>query len=155
MENEERSAEELYGEEESSDFGYMNDLLKAYHETLAEKKAKESALTSERKERVGESQKEIRSICKELLTRGAEAERKELVLTAKESAEECLGALSIDLEEKENRYARYATSKLLSRCVLLCNRDLNLLIRHGIKSSRLIFLILSELSAFFSIAAIK
>ena len=158
MEEEKRAetSEEVFAKEEKTDFGYMNDLLKAYEETLAKKKAKRE-LSEEKKNYVASAEKRVKEICAAVAERAPLAEVKELSLMAKESAEQCLRAIG-ETEDEESRtrdYANYPLPSLLARCVLLANRALNTLVRNGRGCEKEITLILSQLSALYAIAAIR
>ena len=152
----ETPSEEAYREEEPTDFGYMDTLLKAYGESMAKRKEKQ-ALSEEKRAFVASAERRVKEICASLAARASVAEIKELSLMAKESAEQCLTLIGEDekIEDTARDYARYPASDLLSRCVLLTNRALNVLVRGENGNDRAIRLLFSQISALYAIAAIR
>ena len=137
--------------ENASDFGYMEELSRAYREALTRRiTARESVLSEEKRELLGAMQREIRAIAEVTMREDRREDRRELALMICESAEECLDLLSPSEEAKEN-----TPPFGLSRAVLLGNRSLNLLVRHAREENKLTMLVLSELSCLYALAAIN
>ena len=138
--------------ETSSDFGYMEQLSKAYEAAFSERR-KASDLPEEKRELLLKMQHEIALTAKSAALSFGDPAKKELALMVKESAEEILAALSSD--ELPSSQSGAMPESALSRAVLLANRSLNLLLRHNrcIRSETM--LVLSELSALYALAAIR
>lgn len=157
MDEEKRETGETpFEKEEPADFGYMNELLKAYNESLRKKKA-QNELSDEKKAYIASAERRVKEIASSIAARAPLAEIKELAFMAKESAEGCLNVIGEEdpSEEKPRDYANFPLPALLSRAVLLANRALNALVRNGRGNDRAISLILSQLSALYAIAAIR
>ena len=155
-ERKESMAEQNYDAEEKADFDYMNDLLKAYNETLAAKRAN-MGLPDEKKAYVASAERMVKEMCSVIAAGSSTAEVKELALMAKESAEQCLSAIGAEEQKEDAPYdhSRFPISALLTRCVLLSNRALNALVRSGTGNERAVMPVLSALSALYAIAAIR
>ncbi|MCR4726568.1 MAG: hypothetical protein K5753_05055 [Clostridia bacterium] len=158
MEEEKRdeTSEEAFAKEEKTDFGYMNEMLKAYRESLATRKA-ERELSEEKKAYVGSAECRVKELCAAIAGRARIPEIKELALMAKESAERCLKEIgeAERAETGERAFGDYPLPSLLSRCVLLLNRALNALVRNGSGNEKAITLLFSQLSALYAIATIS
>lgn len=158
MEEEKRdqTSEEAFAKEEKSDFGYMNEMLKAYRESLAAKRA-EKELSEEKKTFVASAERRVKQLCAAIAGRAALSEIKELAFMAKESADRFLKEIgeTEDRESSAREFGDYPLPSLLSRCVLLANRALNAFVRHGKGNEKAITLLLSQLSALYAIAAIS
>ena len=136
--------------ERADDFGYMEELSRAYREALTRRiTSRESSISEEKRDLLGTIQREILYIAESTAREERGEARRELALMIRESAEECLRALSIEAKGES------ATLPSLSRAVLLANRALNLLIRHAREESKLTTFVLSELSALYALAAIN
>ena len=137
-----------------SDFGYMDELSRAYEAAFA-KRLKKNELSNEKRELLFKMQTELISVAEEVREKEGSEERKELALMLFESARECArlyGEESAGINEKKEGVPR---AVLLARAVLLCNRSLNLLLRHEDGKEKGVLLILSELSALYALAAIN
>ena len=143
--------------EQKNDFEYMEALSKAYEEAFAKRLKKAVRLPEEKRNLIAKMQAEIDGLLA-LLSRTMHSDvRKELASMVRESATEVLRRLSE--EEKPAAAAgslpNLPLTALLPRATLLANRSLNLLVRHGEATDRTAFLILSELSALYALAAIS
>ena len=139
---------------EDSPFGYMEELSKAYQEAFTERLARQKfPLPEEKKGLIGRMQEEISRTAGRIAIGFREETKKELARMVKESAEETLRAIEYDEEPDftTDPTERSTLSELLSRAVLLANRSLNLLVRHTRPNEKAAFLILSELSASYSV----
>ena len=138
-------------------FGYMEELSKAYKEAFAKRLAKNQAsLPEEKRDAIAKMQGEI-AACAAEIGAAAPPVKKEFAAMIKESAEEVLHLLSeseTPLPTQEEAASR-PLSYLLTQCVILANRSLNLLTRHTENADRIVFVILSELSALYALAAIN
>lgn len=137
------------GGEMPSDLGYMEELSRAYAAAL-KRRLERSTLPSLPEEKVAlllSLQREIWSAAASLLPYCKSEERRELTLLLRESAEECITLCAGETPKEVG-------NTTLSRAVLAANRALNLLIRHRDGQDRLLYLILSELSALYALAAI-
>ena len=135
-----------------SDFGYMEELSKAYEAALAKRLTRPS-LPEEKRAAVASMQREISEAAERVYPSAQSEEKKELLTMLKESAHECLTLL--EAENLPSVPSRVPDAFLLSRAVILANRTLNLLVRHTKETSPLVFIILSELSALYALAAIR
>ena len=150
--------EEKNNEEKEESFPYMEKLSQAYAEAFAKRlRHSEEPLPQEKRELIVKMQCEISRTAGKLAVATAREERKELSRMIKESAEETLRVLRYDEEEPfgSDSLAALPPSLLLARAVLLANRCLNLLIRHTGTDTKLLPLVLSELSAIYALAAIN
>ena len=138
--------------EEPNDFGYMEELSKAYESALAKRLTRPYGLNEEKREIIAAMQSEIKYAAERTYPASGSEERKELLLMLRESAEECLHALSA--EEKVPSKQSVPDAALLSHALMLANRSYNLLLRHTKECSPLSMLVLSELSALYALAAI-
>ncbi len=137
-------------------FAYMEELSKAYHEAFLKRVAKRTfPLQEEKRAALCSFQGEIARLADAALPALENEYKKELALMAKESAEECLRLLGKEGDERVAEPKPAALPLLLSRAVLLANRSLNVLVRHAEADDKTAFLILSELSALYAIAAIN
>ena len=132
-------------------FGYMEQLARAYREALTKRLTGRPSLSDEKKGLLAAMQREIKGIAWRVYQAEKREERRELSLMVTESAEECLRLL----EEEGGEGAEVRPAPLLARAVLLANRCLNLLIRHARETSLLTTLVMSELSALYALAAIN
>lgn len=138
-------------EQEGSDFSYMEELSRAYREALTRRiRPRESELPEEKRDLLGAMQREIVVIALSAVREEKREERREIALMIRESAEECLAALSQGTDIEEG-----TPPPSLARAVLLANRSLNLLVRHAREESKLTMLVLSELSCLYALAAIN
>ena len=135
-----------------SDFGYMEELSRAYREALAKRIVRASELPDEKKEAIAAMQREIKEIGERVLHGEVREERRELSLMIKESAEEMLNVLG---KSEGTPAETVPAERALARAVMLANRSLNLLVRHAKEQSQLLNLIFSELSALYALAAIN
>lgn len=145
-------------QEQTESFSYMEELSKAYKEAFAKRLAgRAPCLNEEKRELLIKMQLEISRAAGKLALALSSEEKKELARMIKESAEETLRALAYDEEETffADPINPLPPSLLLSRAVLLANRSLNLLVRHTRFDETPIFLVLSELSALYALAAIN
>ena len=141
-----------------NDFGYMEELSKAYAEAFAGRLAgKNRSLSEEKRAAIAKMQAEISRDAGRIAVASREEEKKELARILKESAEEVLRVIGCDEEPNFVRdpVPMPSIAALLSRATLLANRCLNLLLRHREAEARPVFLILSELSALYAFAAIS
>ena len=137
---------------------YMEELSAAYREAFAKRLAKRGHdLPDEKRNLIFKMQTELSRAAGKLAVSFRAEEKKELARMIKESAEETLRALRYD--EEESFSADPATPEppavILTRAVMLANRCLNLLVRHNDCSERLFYLVSSELSALYALAAIN
>lgn len=143
---------------EKDEFEYMEQLSKAYREAFAKRLIKkQSAFPEEKRAALSKMQAEEHRLAGMIAGGLSTEESRELAEMIKESASECLALLSFD-ENTVLPIPDLSTphpARLLSRAVILANRCLNLLTRHTEGEPRLIFLILSELSALYALAAIN
>ena len=102
-------------------------------------------------------QLEVSRLAGKLALAYSDESKKELARMVKESAEETLRALSYDDEETfaADPNEQPTPSALCCRAVLLCNRCLNLTVRHTACDWKLFCLLSSELSALYALAAIN
>ena len=140
-------------QEAQNDFGYMEELSKAYEATFAKRLARPYGLEEEKRELIAAMQSEIKCAAERAYASARSEESKELLLMLRESAEECLHVLS--LEEMSKSKTNVPDGALLSHALILANRSYNLLLRHTRECSPLTMLILSELSALYALAAIR
>ena len=142
---------------DKNEFGYMEELSRAYAEAFQKRIAgKNRALPEEKRDAVARLQGEISRTAGRITMLSSDERKKELARMVKESAEEVLRAL--DVQEVAFHADPLQTppfSALLSQATLHANRCLNLLVRHTEADERVTFLILSELSALYGIAAIN
>ena len=142
---------------QKEDFSYMEALSKAYEEAFAKRLKRSLRLSEEKRDLVVEMQREIDGLLG-LLSRTMHSDvRKELASMIRESASEILHLISEDGTDAAtaNAPSNLPLTALLPRATLLANRSLNLLIRHGENTDRIVLLILSELSALYALAAIS
>lgn len=142
---------------ETGENGYMEELSKAYAEAFRKRLAgKSRSLSEEKRTAIGEMQSELSRAAGRIALGMADSEKKELARMLKESAEEMLSLLETDeiafVADPERTPPLSAT---LVHATMLANRSLNLLIRHTQADERLMFLVLSELSALYALAAIN
>ena len=141
-----------------NNFEYMEELSKAYREAFAKRLIqRQTTLPEEKRDAICKMQTELTHIV-EVLSRTMHSEiRKELAAMARESAEEFLRLLSDGKEQVRTpgSMPNLPLTAVLPRATLLANRSLNLLVRHSEPPDRMIFLILSELSALYALAAIS
>lgn len=145
-------SEEDKKKEVVDDFGYMEELSRAYRDALTKRIAPRPVLPEEKKEAISAMQREIKETAERAFRSETREERRELALMIKESAEEALellGESGVPISEK------VPAARALARAVMLANRSLNLLVRHAKEQSPLLSLILSELSALYALAAIN
>lgn len=142
---------------QKEDFSYMEALSKAYEEAFAKRLKRSLRLSEEKRDLVVEMQREIDGLLA-LLSRTMHSDvRKELASMIRESSSEILHLISEDGTDAATASApsNLPLTALLPRATLLANRSLNLLIRHGENTDRIVLLILSELSALYALAAIS
>ena len=141
---------------QKDNFEYMEALSKAYEEAFAKRLKKPSRLPEEKRDLIVKMQWEIDGLLA-LLCRAMHSDaRKELGSMIRESATEVLRLLSAEnAEDNARTLPNLPLTALLPRATLLANRSLNLLIRHGDTAEQMTFLILSELSALYALAAIS
>ena len=132
-------------------FGYMEELARAYRETLTKRLTGQPALEGEKRDALAAMQRELREIAKRAYKAEKREERRELSLMIAESAEECLRLLGTPNETPVGD----SPAPTLPRAVVIANRSLNILIRHTREGSLLTNLVLSELSALYALAAIN
>jgi len=140
-----------------SGFEYMEGLSRAYEEAFRKRlEGKTHALEGEKRAALCRMQGEISRTAGRIAILSSENEKKELARMVKESAEEILRLLdSEEIAFSADPTQTPPISALLSRTTLLANRCLNLIVRHRETDERLFFLITSELSALYAIAAIN
>ena len=137
-------------------FDYMEKLSEAYASAFAKRIAETAPpIPEEKRDLLVKMQREIAQISEAILPACKGEERKELTLMIRESAEEILTLFGAEREAAKRPYASLPPALLLPRGVLLANRSLNAIIRHSKTDQRLLPLLLSELSAFYALAAIS
>lgn len=138
-------------------FGYMEQLSKAYKEAFAKRIARKDAIVPEEKRDAIINMQEEIAACAAEIGAAVPPVKKEFVAMIKESAEEVLHLLSKGEKTllTQEKAASRPLSYLLTQCVILANRSLNLLTRHTENADRIVFVILSELSALYALAAIN
>lgn len=147
---------EKENKESTNPFAYMEELSKAYREAFLKRLAKaQNPLSEEKCAALCSFQQEIAGLAEAAASTFDDLQKKELAAMAKESAEECLRLLGKKEEKRTTEQKAGTVSNLLSRAVLLANRSLNLVVRHAEFDDKTAFLILSELSALYAIAAIN
>ena len=137
---------------------YMEELSAAYREAFAKRLAKKpNELSEEKRGAIVKMQLELSRTAGKLALAFRIEEKKELARMIKESAEETLRALAYDEEETfaADPVTPEPPALLLTRAVMLGNRCLNLLVRHNECNERLFYLVSSELSALYALAAIN
>jgi len=139
-------------------FAYMEELSRAYQEAFLKRlEKKECELSPEKREYLLHLQWELSRAASRLSRLFVREEKKELSHMVIESADEILTKLQFREESPLplNRFPSQRVEEILIRSVLLANRSLNLLLRHGQSEDRFIFLVLSEISALYAIASIR
>lgn len=150
--------EDRLPEKDSKALDYMEELSVAYQRAFAERLAKSRCpLSEEKRVLMIKMQREVSRNAGKLALIHSDESKKELARMIKESAEETLRALSCDEEEvfAADPEKQPTPSDLCCRAVLLCNRCLNLTVRHCACDQKLFCLISSELSALYALAAIN
>ena len=141
-----------------STFGYMEELSKAYREAFAKRLAqRKPVLPEEKRDAIARMQADLSVVADFARRKTNTNEQKELLSMVGESAQEVLRLLCIEQTQfsPSKDVSSFPVSALLMRGVMLGNRSLNLLVRHGEADGQLAFLILSELSALYALAAIN